>query len=581
MPPKKSQAAAKSALQEEDEPGPERPSSPAPDMLAIILEQFARLEARFDKQDATITTILPRISALESDRSSPPAQIKEEDVRVPTPAVDANQGVQIQNLAHSLPEVSTQHTLSSVSAEPPLDPPRQSPVPTPMSHPNFAFQHEFADQRFYAHPGVPAFPYAEPSWHPMQSSYIGYMGPQRQQESPVQQPTVMLTLPPTEPFTKRLVELRDPIDYWTFEQDLSYWRLRNPHMLEHAKMSLYIEKKLLIGSLHLGHHLSTSNFHLLTDDLVRQAISAFFRRSITTSAQFLDALDRISFKTAPLPSHFTHPEAELQPLLVYLHKLDSLYSMLADMCPGAVPKEDLFDRVQCTTIKHLVNSKVSRWLSFWRLEIFDEASKMKGRWPQISAWIQSRVLELQHLLSGPAHLYAQHAASPRLPEAESRLHPESHRRLDGTGRQDARGESKLPFQRPRGLWQPQQTPAKPYSMQPRAVPGSAGGPPRSGFPRSSLHATEDDGDKDLLEAEDDLGHDDNDEFSADTQSYFTPEEDAAAAQVHAMSSAASTLPCHMTLTTGTCAKAGCSFNHTPEVLSRHHEKMLAALRKPA
>ena len=120
-------------------------------------------------------------------------------------------------------------------------------------------------------------------------------------------------------------------------------------------------------------------------------------------------------------------------------------------------------------------------------------------------------------------------------------------------------------------------------------------PPRSGFPRSSLHATEDDGDKDILEADDD----DNDELSADTQSYFTPEEemgrgkkkgyeldyaptaeDVTSAHVHAISSAVSTLPCHMTLTTGACSKAGCSFNHTPEVLSRHHEKMLAALRKP-
>ena len=579
MPPKKSQAATKSALQDEDEPGPERPSSPNSDMLTSILEQIAGLKAMLVEQMATNNSFSAEIRAIKSERSSPIAQIKQEDDRVPTPAVQANQGVQTQNSVHSLPEVSSLPTVHGGSEEPLLDPPRQSPGPTLMSHPNFGYQQEFADQRFYAHPGVPPFPHAGPSSHPMQSSYMGHMGPQRQQEAPVQQPTVTLTLPPTEPFTKRLVELRDPIDYWTFEQDLNYWRLRNPHMLEHAKMSHYIDKKLLIGSLQLGQHLSTANFHLLTDDAVRQAISAFFRRSITTSAQFLDALDRISFKAAPLPSHFTHPEADLQPLLVYLHKLDSLYFMLADMCPAAVPKEDLFDRTQCTTIKYLVNSKVNRWFSLWRLEIFDEACKNKGRWPQISAWIQSRVRELQHLLSGPAHLYAQHAASPRLPEADPR--PESHRRPDGTGRQDSRGESKLPFQRPRGLWQPQQTPAKPYTMQPRATPGAAGGPPRSGFPRSSLHVTEDDGDKDLLEADDDLGHDDYDEFSADTQSYFTPEEDAAAAHVHAMSSAASTLPCHMTLTTGACSKAGCTFNHTPEVLSRHHEKMLAALRKPA
>ena len=53
MPPKRSQAAAKSALQEEDEPGPERPPSPAPDMLAIIVDKLSRMEARLEEQSAT------------------------------------------------------------------------------------------------------------------------------------------------------------------------------------------------------------------------------------------------------------------------------------------------------------------------------------------------------------------------------------------------------------------------------------------------------------------------------------------------------------------------------------------------
>ena len=101
MPPKRSQAAAKSALQEEDEPGPERPPSPAPDMLAIIVDRLSRMEARLEEQSATNNFIFAEIRAIKSERSSPPAQIKEEDVRVATPAVDANQGVQTQNLAHS------------------------------------------------------------------------------------------------------------------------------------------------------------------------------------------------------------------------------------------------------------------------------------------------------------------------------------------------------------------------------------------------------------------------------------------------------------------------------------------------
>ena len=95
----------------------------------------------------------------------------------------------------------------------------------------------------------------------------------------------------------------------------------------------------------------------------------------------------------------------------------------------------------------------------------------------------------------------------------------------------------------------------------------------------ALHYTEDEAahERDLDENDLDIT-DPNDETSADSQSYFTPEEQQA--QVNAMTTA-STLPCHSTLTTGHCSKAGCPFSHSAEVLTRHHEKMIAALRKPA
>ena len=79
----------------------------------------------------------------------------------------------------------------------------------------------------------------------------------------------MLTLPPTSPFSGRLVELRDPEDSRKFEQDLSHWRLINPHMVDHSKIVHHIDKKLLIGTLQLGNQLPPPNFHLLTVDVIR------------------------------------------------------------------------------------------------------------------------------------------------------------------------------------------------------------------------------------------------------------------------------------------------------------------------
>ena len=46
------------------------------DMLTRILEQIARLEAKFDEQSAINNSILAEIRAIKSDRSSPIAQIK-------------------------------------------------------------------------------------------------------------------------------------------------------------------------------------------------------------------------------------------------------------------------------------------------------------------------------------------------------------------------------------------------------------------------------------------------------------------------------------------------------------------------
>jgi hypothetical protein len=60
----------------------------------------------------------------------------------------------------------------------------------------------------------------EPTLLYMQGTHNSRLVPQYEQELPLHAPNVTYTLPPPSPFTGKLVELKDPIEYWRFEEDL-------------------------------------------------------------------------------------------------------------------------------------------------------------------------------------------------------------------------------------------------------------------------------------------------------------------------------------------------------------------------
>jgi hypothetical protein len=369
----------------------------------------------------------------------------------------------------------------------------------------------------------------------------------------------VLSLPSPPPFMAKLTSLRDPHTYWTFEEDYGHYQMVHPHQAPHMRLVNHVDKGLLIGTLLLGGYFTNHHKHLLTDEVVRAAISDHFRRAITTRGQFLDCMEDIHFDAPPLPRFLAHPESDLQPVLTYLHKVEKFYDLLADMCPQAVPLEENYDRATRTTLKFIVDRSLSPHLPFWKQQVFDDVSKMKLRWPQISAHIVSRIITMQRHLSVSAYIYA------AIDRATPRLNPETATRKEVALL--ARSEPRPGFNRPRVLWDPSGKSATPKPA-PRPTPLPA---PRSGAATPArhsgpaLHAIEgDDYDSDG-DIEDDHRQSADDELSADTMSYYTPPEDDIA-QVNAI--AGVTQACWIAAHGETCSKPGCTRDHSKAAVER-------------
>jgi hypothetical protein len=566
MPPKKAQSTAKSAVQEDDDSGAEEKTPSNSDIMSALATFTSKMEHQLISLESSHRELRIEFASLRTSRpietfsnipaGAPASEIPLHRDQLPDPQLSAPTISEIP-VIHGL-----KVELNGLQQEK-LHAPQNLPMQSEQLFPN---QFIAGATMQSGQNGIFGDTPSDPTWQYAQGVYNPRLGPRYEQEISMYSPNVTYTLPPPNPFMGKLVELKDPIEYWRFEEDFNHWKLVNPHHAPHMRLMPFIDKKLLIGTLQLGEFLSMSNAHLLTDMRIRQSITAHFNRSIKTRHQFLDCIERVGFNAAPLPAYLTHPEAELQPLLVYLHKLDSIFHMLSEMThPDAVPQEEAYDRAQRTTIKYVLNAKISPWLPIWRQEIFDDASKMKGRWPQISAWIQSRVIDIQRRFAVSAPLYAQLTVLGRSKqEPLLRVNPESFRRHDNAPRQDPRTDSKQLFQRPKGLWQPPQA----------GAPKPIGAPPRS-FPRSgvqqSLHYTVDEADE-----EDPVPEADSHEGTDESADYYTADDDSQA-QMHAMAPAPAG-PCHAVLTTGTCTKSGCTYSHNPEVIAAHQAKTLAAVR---
>jgi hypothetical protein len=552
MPPKRSAGGAPPSNPTSEEQASDQAISPVADnqpSLATVLQSIASLmsvmDSRFTALDTRFTASELRTSNLETLLAARP----------PSPEIITSHGEPPND------ESRLRATQTSVLPASPQIFEAQNPhqaVPLQSAwyapEPHFAAAPEASADNFMTSPPQP---FHGPSHSDPRSDTASYMRPPSYMQFPqsdqgLHQQQYMLTLPSPPPFMSRLSSLTSPKTYFTFEEDYNHYKMVNPHHAPLMRIVNHVDKSLLIGTLLLGNYFTSQNIHLLTDAAIRSAIGTHFRRSLTTRTQFLDAIEGIQFVSVPVSKYLSNPESDLQPALTYLHQLTKFYDLLADLCPQAVPLEENFERGKRTTIKYIVDQKLSSWFPSWRQEIFDDVGKMRGKWPHISAWIQSRIVEIQRHLRVGAYIYA------NMDQAVPRLNPDTSTRKEYT--LAVRADSRPGFNRPRGLWDPtgKSGPAKDGPRPPtHFTPRTPAGPARHSA-AAALHAIEGDSYESEGDPDDDPQPPQEDDLSADTLSYYTPPEDEPG-QVNALAPAPKA--CFAAARGETCTKPGCTMDH--------------------
>ena len=561
MAPKKSAGGAAAQILTPEEPPVDGPIPPIPapqTELSISRELTNTMNVKLEAMMSVLlalqtgqTRLETRVSLLERPAEQPPV------LPVPAPVhADRDQMLAASELTHSGPLPAYVS-----NAGPAVDDSHElSAAPRPLDTFDFSAQNmDAATPSGTAYlPQEDSAPYANSR---LQYTYRGSAQklPFPPQETMQGTHQYVLSLPSPPPFMAKLTSLRDPHHYWTFEEDYGHYQMVYPHQAPHMRLVNYVDKSLLIGTLLLGKYFTNQYKHLLTDEVVRASIADHFRRAITTRAQFLDCIESISFTAPPLPRYLAHPEADLQPALTYLHQVDKFYNLLSEMCPQAVPLEENYDRARRTSMKYIVDESLSPWLPFWKQQVFDDVSKMKLRWPQISAHIVSRIVTMQKHLSVSAYIYA------AIDRATPRLNPETATRKEVA--MLTRSEPRPGFNRPRVLWDPSDKPATPKpAPRPTSLPAPRSGaatPARHSGP--ALHAIEGDeygSDGDL---EDDHRQSAEDDLSADTLSYYTPTEEDVA---HVNALAGVPQVCFTAIRGEPCSKPGCNREHSKAAVDR-------------
>ena len=194
---------------------------------------------------------------------------------------------------------------------------------------------------------------------------------------------VMLSAAPP-PFTRVLKELNNPFDYWIFLKAYKDYKVKYPSTMQHMRLVQHIDPELLHGSLNLTDEMEAAAGTLLPDARISRAADSFFQLTHTTERQFLDLIQKVTFEP-PVYDKRAHAMQASQPLFSYLNNVAQFYQLLREMLPGAVPREDDYDRSLRTTVKHIVNSNLNRWWPWWSTNLWPTVSKSKERyWTEIS-----------------------------------------------------------------------------------------------------------------------------------------------------------------------------------------------------
>ena len=198
---------------------------------------------------------------------------------------------------------------------------------------------------------------------------------------------VILSAAPPQ-FMKVLKDLQSPYEFWVFTKAYKDYKLKYAGVAQHMRIVQHIDQDILNGPLNLAEEIDAATGTLLSDARIFRAAEAYFQLTVTTEKQFLDLIQKITFEPAPYDKRSNNAMLASQPLFVYLSNVAQFYGLLREMLPGAVPREDEYDRNMRTTVKHVVNAHLTKWWPWWSTNIWPTFGKSKERyWTELSTGI--------------------------------------------------------------------------------------------------------------------------------------------------------------------------------------------------
>ena len=210
------------------------------------------------------------------------------------------------------------------------------------------------------------------------------------QSPPGSEKSVILANAPP-PFNRTLKDLVSPYEYWTFIKSYKEYKTKYPEVAHTVHLIQYVATDILNGPLNLTEEIAAAPGSLLSDERIYRAVSAYFSLTHTTQRQFLDLVQKIPFEPAPYDKRSINAMQASQPLFSYLANVTHLYALLREMLPGAVPREEEFDRAARTTVKHIVNSHITKWWPWWATDIWPAYARSKERyWTDIATGISDK-----------------------------------------------------------------------------------------------------------------------------------------------------------------------------------------------
>jgi hypothetical protein len=200
---------------------------------------------------------------------------------------------------------------------------------------------------------------------------------------------ILANAPP--PFSKMLKELVSPYEYWVFIKSFKEYKVKYPAVAHTVHLIQHIATDILNGPFNLTEEITAAAGSLLSDDRIYRAASAYFSLTHTTQRQFLDLIHKIAFDPAPYDKRNINAMQASQPLFSYLANVTHFYTQLKEMLPGAVPREEEYDRSSRTTVKYIVNAQLCKWWPWWSTDIWPVYSRSKERfWTDIATSISDK-----------------------------------------------------------------------------------------------------------------------------------------------------------------------------------------------